>query len=421
MHENKFHIVADENAVGMAALGRRFGVIDRLPAEAITADSLKDADALIVRSVTKVDRALLDGASVRFVGSATAGIDHVDVEYLRHAGIAFHHAPASNAVSVVEYVLAALVVLCSRSRRRLDDLVVGVVGCGNVGSRLVERLTSLGATVLKNDPPRARNEDGFVDLETLLHQCNVVTLHTPLERLGAFPTHHLIDERAFDLMQPGAWLINAARGPIVDTEALNRALDAGRVGHAVIDTWEGEPGISLDLLRRATIATPHIAGYSYDSKLLGTRMVVEAMAHHFAMPFDATDIDATDIDDDDGRPGDKPEPSHPYILSPNREGTVGTFDVLPPDPALDAVEAARYVVGQSYDILADDARMRTAMSANQHSEASRAAAFRELRRLYPRRHSFERYRLHASHLRADVAQVLAGLGMKVEEEDVQVR
>ena len=397
MHENKFHIVADENAVGLRDIASQLGTIDLLPAEKIDAEALKQADALIVRSVTGVNRGLLEGTPVRFVGSATAGVDHIDAKFLREAGIEFRHAPASNAVSVVEYVLAALLVLCSREQRLLNDLVVGIVGCGNVGSRLAERLELLGVRVLRNDPPRARAEGGFVTLNTLLEASDVVTLHTPLEHSGPFPTHQLIDDGAFERMRPGVWFINAARGPVVATAALIRAIDAGKVHHAVVDTWEGEPSVSLELLGRATIGTPHIAGYSYDSKLLGSRTVVEVMADYFGIEIDLSPLQAED-----------------------------EHLITAPDPTLDAVEAARYAVVQMYDILADDRRMREALwnrspAAPQNSSASHSAAFRELRRTYPRRYSFGRYGIDGAMLRPDVADILTGLGLRVDLEAAQVR
>ena len=407
MSENKFHIVADENAVGLQEIASQLGSFDLLPVERIDAHALQQANALIIRSVTRVDHRLLEGTPVQFVGSATAGVDHVDEKFLRDAGIAFSHAPASNAVSVVEYVLAALLVLCSREQRLLDDLVVGVVGCGNVGSRLADRLELLGVRVLRNDPPRARAEEGFVTLDTVLKASDVITLHTPLEHAGPFPTHHLIDDGAFERMRPGVWFINAARGPVVDTAALIRAIDAGKVRHAVVDTWEGEPSVSLELLGRATIGTPHIAGYSYDSKLLGSRMVVEAMADYFGF-----EIDLGPLQTDD------------------------KHLITPPDPALDVVEASRYAVGQMYDILADDTRLREALfnrptlnrpplnrptPRDQNATASHSAAFRELRRTYPRRYSFGRYGIDGALLRPGIADVLTRLGLHVELEAAQVR
>jgi len=262
-----------------------------LPGSGFTNETVKDADALIVRTRTRCDRDLLEGSRVKFIATATIGYDHIDTDYCREAGIIWTNCPGCNAGSVEQYVRSSLSLLESRKGFRLEGAILGVVGVGHVGSRVARMAEALGMKVLLNDPPRAdRGERGFVDLATIASECDVVTLHTPLNREGKYRTFHLADEDFLFTLKRCPYLINASRGEVVDTASLLAALAAGRVKGAVIDTWEYEPHISRELMEVAFIATPHIAGYSADGKANATRMSLEALCRFFGIEaeFDVT-------------------------------------------------------------------------------------------------------------------------------------
>ncbi|TFG59067.1 MAG: 4-phosphoerythronate dehydrogenase, partial [Spirochaetales bacterium] len=275
----------------------------------INANDVHDASILAIRSTTRVDEALLAGSAVGFVGTATIGNDHMDIPYLERAGIKWVHSPGCNANSVSEYVASALLFIASRHGFRLEGKTIGVIGVGNVGNLVVQKAGSLGMRVLKNDPPRSRGQerqttdDGrrtteiglfrsdstptlhhaittdpecFVGLDELLAESDIVTLHVPLNKRGPDATWHLAGNDFFRKMKPGCVFINSARGAVVETDALLEAMEKGKVSHAVIDTWEGEPALRQDLLERVDLGTPHIAGYSFDGKVTGTAMVYRA-------------------------------------------------------------------------------------------------------------------------------------------------
>ena len=256
------------------------GTVSYLPGAAISQADVADADVLIVRTRTRCDRALLEGSRVRFVATATIGYDHIDTDYLAEAGIAWANCPGCNASSVGQYVATSLLRLAEAGYVRLDGCCVGIVGVGHVGTAVDRAVQALRCQTLLCDPPRAAAEGpgGFVSMEEVYERADVITYHVPLVRDGHWPTCHMAD---FQRMKRRPVLINAARGEVVDNMALLAALDSGQVRAAVVDTWEGEPAISLPLLRRVFIGTPHIAGYSADGKATATRMALEAVARHF--------------------------------------------------------------------------------------------------------------------------------------------
>jgi len=352
-------IVADANIPLLDEAFGPVGEVRALPADAITPDAVADADALLVRSVTRVDAALLDESRVRFVATATIGLDHVDTAYLDHRNIGFASAQGSNARSVAEYVLAALGVLARRTGRDLFGLTVGIVGVGNVGGRLARMLEALGLRVLRNDLPLARQTGDpiYVPLDALA-DADVVTFHVPLTRTGRDATHHMAGAALIARLKPGVWLVNTARGAVAETDALAGAVDTGRLGALVCDVWEGEPAIPLRLLERADLATPHVAGYSYDGKVNGTRMVLAALAEHFGIE---RDWDPAPL---------MPPPANPRVEIPAGAG---------------AQEALGRAVRAAYDIEADDRRLR---AMGERPEDERPAYFKTLRREYPVRREF---------------------------------
>ena len=279
-------ILVDENMPYARELFSRLGEVKAVPGRPIPTEALTDADALMVRSVTKVNEALLGDKAIKFVGTATAGTDHVDQAWLEQAGIGFSAAPGCNAIAVVEYVFSALLMLAERDGFALADRTVGIVGVGNVGGRLQKRLEALGIKTLLCDPPRADNgeEGDFRSLDELVAQADVLTFHTPLYKDGPYKSLHLADEALIASLKPGAILINACRGPVVDNTALLKCLNAGQQLSVVLDVWEPEPDLNLALLDKVDLGTSHIAGYTLEGKARGTTQVFEAYSQFIGQP-----------------------------------------------------------------------------------------------------------------------------------------
>jgi erythronate-4-phosphate dehydrogenase len=279
-------ILVDENMPYAVDLFSRLGEVQAVPGRPIPTDALAGADALMVRSVTKVNQELLAGTKIGFVGTATAGIDHVDEAWLQQAGIGFSAAPGCNAIAVVEYVLSSLMLLAERDGFSLRDKTVGIVGVGNVGSRLDARLKALGVRTLLCDPPRAdRGDSGeFWPLEKLVAEADVLTFHTPLNKTGPYKSLHLANADLLDALPDDRILINACRGAVVHNAALLNVLERGKRLSTVLDVWEPEPDLSVPLLDRVDIGTAHIAGYTLEGKARGTTQVFEAFAQHLGQP-----------------------------------------------------------------------------------------------------------------------------------------
>lgn len=335
-------IVADERIPAVRRAFRRLGRVVTMDGREIDTEAASRAEALVVRSVTPVDRTLLGGSLVRFVGTTTSGVDHVDRDWLAARGIGFAHAPGSNATAVADWVLGSLAALARAGRHDFGHGCVGVIGAGEVGSRVARRLAAVGYAVCVCDPPRAQAEgaDGFVDLETAL-ACDVVSLHVPLTAAGPNATKGLIGAEAIDVLPTGAVLLNAARGGVVDEDALATRLDDGPELAAAIDTWAGEPGIDADLLTRVAIATPHIAGHSREGRLRATAMVARAAAEQEGVACDW-----------DWR------------------------DELAAPPALERIDDPSRAVLAAYDPRGDDARLRELLRL---PADRRATAFERIR------------------------------------------
>jgi len=275
--EHRMRILADENIPLVESFFAEYGEIRRMPGRRINRAALEQADVLLVRSVTRVDRELLEGSQVRFVGTCTIGTDHLDLDYFAEAGIAWASAPGCNARGVVDYVLGSLLALAEGEGVELASRRYGVVGAGEVGGRLVEVLRGLGWEVRVCDPPRQAREAGdFVSLDEIIETCDVISLHTPLTLEGEHATFHLLDQARLEQLRPGSWLINASRGAVVDNAALRSQLAQRPDIQAVLDVWESEPQVDVGLAELCWIATPHIAGYSLDGKLRGTAQIYQA-------------------------------------------------------------------------------------------------------------------------------------------------
>ncbi|XOZ34064.1 4-phosphoerythronate dehydrogenase [Halomonadaceae bacterium KBTZ08] len=274
----RLRIVADENIPALTRCFGDFGDVRTLAGRAIRQSDLLEADILLVRSVTRVDQSLLAGTPVRWVGTATIGTDHLDTEWLERAGIGWSSAPGCNAEAVADYVLAVLALAAREQERCLLDGSVGIVGFGNVGSRVHRRLRALGVDTRVTDPPLAdKGVAGLASIDEVL-ACDRIALHAPLVRTGRWPTEHLLDASAIQALSGDQVLVSAGRGAVVDNAALLTRLEASDGGPwTALDVWEGEPLIDPRLAARARIATPHIAGYSLEGKLRGSVMLARAL------------------------------------------------------------------------------------------------------------------------------------------------
>ncbi|APR66978.1 MAG: 4-phosphoerythronate dehydrogenase PdxB [Thalassolituus sp.] len=277
-------IVADENIPLLDQFFSEFGDIVRVPGRTMTAADVADADILIVRSVTQVNEQLLAGSKVKFVGTATIGTDHIDLDYLEKAGIGFRSAPGCNAQAVVDYVLSALSVLVDSRGIAFTELSVGIVGLGNVGLLLRNRLEEMDVEVIGVDPFKDPEDVGVLSSFEEALSADVVTFHTPMTKSGDHPTWHMLNAETLAKMKPDACLINAARGAVVDNAALLEHLKANDDFSAILDVWEGEPEINTELLDYCWLGTPHIAGYSLDGKMRGTEMVYHGVCEFFGLP-----------------------------------------------------------------------------------------------------------------------------------------
>jgi len=267
------NIFADENIPLVREAFAQFGNVTTFNGRQLSADHLNDADILLVRSVTTVNEQLLKKSKIKFVGSATIGFDHIDLNYLQNQGIGFARAPASNAISAAEYVIAALFYLAQTQCFDLAQKTVGIIGCGNVGSRVLSRLQTLGVKCLINDPHLPHT----LPLKDIL-KCDIITLHVPLILDGEYPTFELVNNSFLEQLKDDTILINTSRGKVVDENALLKHADRLNL---VLDVWRNEPNINQILLEKTRLATPHIAGYSFDGKIRGTTMIYEACCEYF--------------------------------------------------------------------------------------------------------------------------------------------
>jgi erythronate-4-phosphate dehydrogenase len=335
----------------VAELFAQFADIQLLAGRDIKRQHLMDADVLLVRSVTRVDRALLEGTKIKFVGSATIGTDHIDLDYLRQEAVQFAHAPGCNAEAVVQYDLS---VIC-RLMPEWQSKTVGIIGCGNVGGRLYSKLCELNVDCLVYDPflsPTAIAD--LAELDRVLG-CDIICLHTPLTRSGPFPTYHLLDASRLAAIGPDALIINAGRGEVVDNRALLELFQNGAEFKVALDVWENEPGIDTGLMGFVSLATPHIAGYSLEGKVNGTEMVFDAFKQWSGLT---------------ANKASKTVYKAPLLLQPT---------------------SVNQAILECYDVADDHQRMLSAMAEAGSDQARVAQAFDQLRKDYPVRREFSYY------------------------------
>ena len=371
-------ILADEN---IPAVEHYFGggvAVRRVGGRKLQRSHLQGVDVLLVRSVTQVNEALLHDTSVKFVGTATSGVDHIDQDYLRQQAIGFAHAPGANANSVVEYVLAAIAAVPDKLEQLLAGGIIGIVGYGVIGSAMAARLGALGIQYRVYDPWL---DDKAISQPASLARvlgCDVVTLHCELTREQPWPSFHLLREGELALLQPDGLLINASRGPVVDNRAMLALLEAGRGPATVFDVWEGEPQIQHALLDQVTLGSAHIAGYSLDGKLLATRMLCDAAALQLGLALR-----------DQGSPA-------------------GEAEALKVPDELTGAALLRHLLNARYDIRRDDALLRSAILGVDIDQA--AVNFDLLRKQYRERRELLGSTVHGDFQSQGDIELVRGLG-----------
>ena len=281
------NIFYDENMPFAQEFFSDLGQLTPFSGRELSAEQVNNADVLLVRSITKVNESLLNqNTTLKFVGTATIGFDHIDQNYLKSRNVEFTSAPGCNAVSVAEYVLSSLVVLAELYQLKLLDMTVGILGAGNTGSRLSEKLTALGIKHVLSDPfleHEPSDERKFVELDEAL-KCDVISLHVPKTTQGKHPTFHLLNEQRLSALSQEQILINACRGEVIDNQALLKLKQSGHALKVVLDVWENEPDILYELIPFCEITTAHIAGYSLEGKARGTEMLYRALCQHLDVP-----------------------------------------------------------------------------------------------------------------------------------------
>ncbi len=357
-----------------------FAEVVYLPGSKTTPEVVKDADALITRTRTICNERLLAGSSVKFIATATIGYDHIDTDYCKRAGIAWTNAPGCNAGSVEQYIASALHTWALEKREKLREKTIGIIGVGNVGSKVARFCETLGMKVLLNDPPRERAEgpEKFVPLDAILREADIITFHVPLNLDGTDATWHMAGPDFFGKLAKKPLVINSCRGEVLDTPAVKDALVNGRIAGFIADCWENEPDIDLELLKMAYLATPHIAGYSKDGKANGTRMSVQALSRFFNL--DLIDWQPKEIELPD------------------------TTEIFMDGSRRDEESVIAEAVLSTYDIESDSDRLK-----------SSPEKFEKFRGDYPVRREFPVYTIHAKNVDKSTIHKLKTIGFRVIE------
>ncbi len=375
-------IIIDDKIPYIRGAFEQIAEVVYLPGNKTTSEVVKDADTIITRTRTICNKQLLEGSSVKFIATATIGYDHIDTEYCRQAGIQWTNAPGCNAESVNQYIASALFSWSMKYRTELQGKTIGIVGVGQVGSRVAKTCEILGMKVLLNDPPRARVEDPskFVSLNTILQEADIITFHVPLNMIGEDSTFHLVNSEFLFKLKKQPLLINSCRGEVFKTEAVKEARKSEIISGLIIDCWENEPDIDLELLHIAEFGTPHIAGYSKDGKANGTKMSVQAVSRFFNLGLDKW------------QPSGVEPPKNPVIEidgNQRREYSILAEAIL-----------------STYNIESDDEDLREEPNN-----------FEKLRGDYPVRREFDSFTIKAKNIEKEALLKLEKLGFKIEKCD----
>lgn len=373
-------IIADDKIPYLKGVLEPYADIQYLPGAQITKEQVKEADALIIRTRTRCNAQLLEGSKVTFIATATIGFDHIDTSWCEQHGITWTNAPGCNSSSVQQYIAAAIAYLAVKHKFSFRDKTIGIIGVGNVGSKIATLADILGMKYLLNDPPRARKEGNknFIPLEELLAASDIITFHVPLQKEGEDATWKMADTMFLQNIKKGAFVLNSSRGEIVDNKALKEILQTRHLGGTVLDVWENEPDIDLELLNLLDLATPHIAGYSYDGKANGTAMSIQALSHFFQLPL--THWYPTNIE--------KPISSECFIECAGK-----SFE-----------EIMYEAISLSYDIKRDDSNLR-----------QNPAEFEKQRGDYAIRREFPAYTLKLKNDNTQIREVFQKLGFTIKQ------
>jgi erythronate-4-phosphate dehydrogenase len=374
-------IIIDDKIPYIRGAFEPFAEVVYLPGSKTTAEVVKDADALVTRTRTKCNQELLEGSNVKFIATATIGYDHIDTEYCKQAGIEWTNAPGCNAESVNQYIASALFSYSMKKRFDLKDKTIGIVGIGHVGSKVARLCETIGMKVLLNDPPRERIEGGkqFVSIKKIQKEADIITFHVPLNMKGADATFHLVTDDFIQSLEKKPLLINSCRGEVFDTEAIKNAIKSEKVSGCIVDCWENEPDIDLELLQKlADYGTPHIAGYSKDGKANGTQMSVQAISRFFNLGIDDWEPENVEL----------PEKTVIHIDGNQRR----EYSIL--------AEA----VLSTYDIETDDEALR-----------EDPQQFEKLRGDYPVRREFATYTIKVKNVEETIKLKLLKLGFHISE------
>jgi erythronate-4-phosphate dehydrogenase len=371
-------IVADNKIPFLEGALEEVAKVAYVPGSEISRRHLLESDGLIIRTRTRCNRELLEGTSVRFIASATIGYDHIDTDYCRENGIRWTNAPGCNSSSVEQYIVSALLWLAVNRKLSLTGKTMGVIGVGNVGSKVAAAAGHLGMKVLLNDPPRERSEGSgdFVSLGALLADSDIISLHVPLNRGGPDNTLHMVGGEFMGQVKKGAVLINSSRGGVVDESALMGGIRGGILSDTILDVFGNEPDVSKEMLDLITLATPHIAGYSLDGKANGTTMSVRAMSRFFSLGLDQWS------------PVSVPAPETSELLADAADQDI--FNLL------------WELYSQTYDIGADDLRLR-----------NDPGRFEQLRGDYPFRREPRAYSVRLFQGDREIRTILESLGFDV--------
>jgi len=375
--KNLLKIVADSKIPFLKGVLDEYAHMVYSPGDEVNAEMVEDADAIITRTRTKCNAALLQGSKVKFIASATIGFDHIDTAWCEANGVKWTNAPGCNSESVKQYVGAVLALLITEKNWSLKERSIAVVGVGNVGSKVSAMAKAFGMTVYEIDPPRARVEKDktFYSLEEVVNKVDIVTFHTPLVQEGEDKTYYLCDEDLLSQMKSDAFVINSSRGEVVNGDHLKKVLRNKNIGGAVLDVWEKEPDIDQELLDLVWIATPHIAGYSQDGKAKGTQMSVQAISKFFTLGLD------------EWKASGLPQPD-------NAEWMIDCA-------GLSHDEVIAQVILHTYSLMRDDASLRQDKST-----------FEFLRGAYPIRREFQAYNISLLNGNEHIQKVLLSLGFK---------
>jgi erythronate-4-phosphate dehydrogenase len=370
-------IVIDDKIPFIKGVLEKYAEVVYLEGSKITRQDVLDADALIIRTRTKCNANLLDGTKVKFIGTATIGFDHIDAEYCRSKNISWTNAEGCNSSSVQQYMAAALFFLAEKFSLSLHNLTIGIVGVGNVGKKVAALCETLGMKVLLNDPPREQLEGSksFVSLDNIISNSDIITFHVPLNCEDQNKTYHLVDDRFLSRLNENQILINTSRGEVVKTESIKNNLLKKKLKGCIIDVWENEPDINLDLLDLVDLGTPHIAGYSADGKANGTAMSVNSISRYFG--FDLKDWYPDNIP-------------------------------IPPVTAIDTdcknlnhQEIIGKLIRSTYDILEDDHLLR-----------AMPGTFEKQRGEYPLRREFGTFRINLLNGDKEIENIIRKIGFK---------